>query len=119
MQLFLTTNDLAKAIDNKTQVDMAILDFSKAFDKVTHNRLKHKLDFYGIQGNLLGWLESFLSNCTQKIAVDGTYSPCSAVISGVSQGSVLDPILFLLYINDITTNIHSQLRLFADDCLAY
>ena len=60
-QLFLTTNDLAKAIDDKVQVDMAILDFSKAFDKVAHNRLKHKLDFYRIRGNLLGWLESFLS----------------------------------------------------------
>ena len=53
---------------------MAILDFSKAFDKVAHNRLKHKLDFYGIQGNLFGWLESFLSNRTQKIMVGGTYS---------------------------------------------
>ena len=53
-QLFLTTNNLAKAIDDKVQVDMAILDFSKAFDKVAHNRLKHKLDFYGICGNLLG-----------------------------------------------------------------
>ena len=118
-QLFLTTNDLAKAIDDKVQVDMAILDFSKAFDKVAHNRLKHKLDFYGIRGNLLGWLESFLSNRTQQVVVGGTYSSCSAVTSGVPQGSVLGPVLFLLYINDITTNIHSQLRLFADDCLVY
>ena len=115
-QLFLTTNNLAKAIDDKVQVDMAILDFSKVFNKVAHNRLKHKLDSSmeyaaGICGNLLGWLESFL---TQQVVVGGTYSCYSAVTSGVSQGSVLGPVLFLLYINDITTNIHSQLRLFAD-----
>ena len=118
-QLFLTTNDLAKAIDNKAQVDMAILDFSKAFDKVAHTRLKHKLDYYGIRGNLLGWLESFLGNRTQQIVVGGTYSSSSSVSSGVPQGSVLGPVLFLLYINDIITNINSQLRLFADDCLIY
>ena len=79
---FLTTNDLAKAIDNNTQVDMVILDFSKAFDEVAHNRLKHKLDFYGIRGNLFGWLESFFGSRTQQIVIGGTYSPCSAVTSG-------------------------------------
>ena len=98
---------------------MAILDFSKAFDKVAHSRLKHKLHFYGIRGNLLGWLESFLSNRTQQVVVGDTHSSYSAVTSGVPQGSVLGPVLFLLYINDITTNIHSQLRLFANDCLVY
>ena len=118
-QLFLTTNDLAKAIDNKAQVDMAILDFSNTFDKVAHTRLKLKLDFYRIRGNLFRWLESFLTNRTQQIVVGGSYSSYSAVTSGVPQGSVLGPILFLLYINDITTNIHSQLCLFADDCLVY
>ena len=110
------TNDLAKAIDEKVKVDMVILDFSKAFDKVAHNRLKHKLDFYGIRRNLLGWIESFLSNRTQQVVIGGTYS---AMTSGVLQGSVLGPVLFLLYINDITTNIHSQVCLFADDCLVY
>ena len=75
---------------------------------------------HGIRGNLLGWLKSFLGSRTQQIVVGGTYSPCSAVTSGIPQrGSVLGPVLFLLYINDITTNIHSQLRLFADDCLVY
>ena len=70
-------------------------------------------------GNLLQWIQSFLTNRTQKVVVDGVCSsPCN-VTSGVPQGSVLDPVLFLIYINDITTNIHSQLRLFADDCLVH
>ena len=78
-QLFLTTNDLAKAIDNKAQVGMAILDFSKAFDKVTHTRLKQKLEYYGTQGNLLGWFRSFLENRTQQIVVGDTCSSCSTI----------------------------------------
>ena len=106
-------------MDNKLQVDLAILDFEKAFDKVAHTRLTHKLDYYGIRGDLLQWIQSFLTNRTQKVVVDGVCSsPCN-VTSGVPQGSVLGPVLFLIYINDITTNIHSQLRLFADDCLVY
>ena len=94
---------------------MAILDF---FNKVANTscRLKHILDYNGIQGNLLGWLES--GNPTQQIVVGGTYS-CSSVSSGIPQGSVLGPVLFLLYINDIATNINSQLHLFTNDCLIY
>ena len=108
-----------KHLDSKLQVDVAILDFAKAFDKVAHVRLAQKLNFYGIRGQLLQWLQSFLANRTQKVVVDGRQlSPCN-VTSGVPQGSVLGPVLFLLYINDIVTNIHSQLRLFADGCLIY
>ena len=66
-ELFLTTNDPAKAIDDKVKINITILDFSKTFDKVAHNRLIHKLDFYGIRGNQLGWLISFLSNHTQQM----------------------------------------------------
>ena len=105
-QLFLTTNDLAKEIDNKAQVDMAILEFSKAFDKV---RLKQKLEYYGIQGNLLGWFKSFLENYTQQIASGWWYLFfLFNYINRGSQGSVFGPVLFLLHINDITTN-NSQL----------
>ena len=118
-QLFLTIDDFARAIDNKFQVDVAILDFAKAFDKVAHARLAHKLNYYGIRGHMLQWIKSFLANRTQKVVIDGRQSsPCS-VTSGVPQGSVLGPVLFLIYINDIISNIHSQLRLFADDCLIY
>ena len=112
-KLFLTTNDLL--MTKFRLICMAILDFSKAFDKIVYNRLKHKLEFYGICGNLLGWLETFFSNRTQQVVIAGTYSSYLDMISGVPQGSVLGPILFVLYINDITTNIHSQLCLFADD----
>ena len=115
----LTTTDLAKAIDKNLQTDVGILDFSKAFDKVSHNRLLHKLKHYGINGNILHWIKSFLHGRTQQVVVEGSYSSPCPVTSGVPQGSVLGPILFLIYINDISNNIHSQLCLFADDCLVY
>ena len=118
-QLFLTIDDFGRAVDKKLQVDVAILDFAKAFDKVAHARLAHKLNYYGVRGPLLLWLQSFLTDRTQKVIIDGSYSSPCHVTSGVPQGSVLGPVLFLIYINDIIANIHSQLRLFADDCLLY
>ena len=121
-QLLLTTTDLVNAIDNKLQTDMAILDFSKAFDKVAHTRWTNKLEYYDIRGEILNWIISFLSNHTQHVVVSGTQSLSSSVSSGVPQGSVLRPVLFLLYINDITSEIQSQVRLFAvvaGDCLIY
>ena len=77
------------------------------------------MEYYGIRGHLLNWLQSFLSDRSQQIVIGGTFSSSTAVTSGVPQGSVLGPVLFLLYINDIITDIHSQIRLFADDCLIY
>ena len=118
-QLFLTIDDFARAVDKKLQVDVAILDFAKAFDKVSHARLVHKLNYYGVRGPLLQWLQSFLIDRTQKVIIDGSHSSPCHVTSGVPQGSVLGPVLFLIYINDIISNIHSQLRLFADNCLLY
>ena len=118
VQLFLTIDDFARAVVKKLQVNVAILDFAKAFDKVTHVRLAHKLNYYGVRGPLLQWLQSFLTDCTQKVIINGSHSSPCHVTSGVLQGSVLGPVLFLMYINDIA-NIHSQLRLFADDCLLY
>jgi hypothetical protein len=119
-QLIITTHDLAHSLDNKTQVDMAILDFSKAFDRVPHKRLATKLEFYGIRHGMKRWLENLLSHRRQRVAVDGVLSQECEVLSGVPQGTVIGPLLFLLFINDITDNIkHSQLRLFADDCLIY
>ena len=116
-QLLVTV--IATAINNKLQVDLAVLDFSKAFDKVAHVRLLHKLDYYGVRERLLNWFESFLQNRTQQAVVEGHYSrPCD-ITSGVPQGSVLGLALFLLYINDIIANIHSELQLFADDILIY
>ena len=102
---------------NKLQINCGILDFAKAFDKVPHLRLLHKLEFYGIRGCLLNWIKSFLANRTQQVVVEGSVSSLCEVTSGVPQGSVLGLALFLIYINDITENINSQIRLFADDCL--
>ena len=101
-------------------MDTAIrLDFSKAFDKVAHSRLLYKLKYYGIRGNLLTWLSSFLHGRSQQVVVDGAKSPVCKVTSGVPQDSVLGPTLFLIYINDIVLNVKSEIRLFADDILLY
>ena len=118
-QLLITVNDIAKDIDRNLQVDAAILDFSKAFDRVAHSRLLYKLNYYGIRGTVLQWLESFLHGRTQQVVVEGSRSSTCQVTSGVPQGSVLGPVLFLIYINDIVTNIKSEIRLFADDILLF
>jgi len=97
-------------------VDVGILDFSKAFDKVSHPRLLHKLNYYGIQGSMSNWLKAFLSNRTQQVIVNGSLSTQCNVTSGVPQRSVLSPVLCLVYINDIVADIRSQIRLFAGDC---
>ena len=73
-QLFVTINDIVKAMDEKLQVDTAILDFSKAFDKVIHSRLLYNLEYYGIRGNLQNWLSSFLSGRSQQVVVDEAVS---------------------------------------------
>ena len=88
-QLLVTVSDIAKAINNKLQVDLAVLDFSKAFDKVAHARLLHKLEHYGLRGTLLEWFGSFLHNRTQQVVIEGHYlTPCD-ITSGVPQGSLL------------------------------
>ena len=98
---------------------MILLDFSKAFDKVPHQRLLMKLDYYGVRGQTLKWIQNFLMHRTQQVVVEGEKSSTGDVISGVPQGSVLGPTLFLIYINDITTNIKATVRLFADDTALY
>jgi hypothetical protein len=118
-QLIEALHDWSRSIDNKRQTDLILLDFSKAFDKVPHHRLSLKLDYYGIRNNTLSWIKAFLQNRTQRVSVNGSLSDIAAVTSGVPQGSVLGPVLFLLYINDISENIRSSLRLFADDSILY
>ena len=96
-----------------------MLDFSKAFDTVAHKRLMAKLHHYRVDHQVCAWIQSWLTQRTQTVVVDGISSPPVHVLSGVPQGTVLGPLMFLLYINDIATGISSPLRLFADDCLLY
>ena len=109
----------SRNFESKTQTDVVVLDFSKAFDVVPHQRLLHKLDHYGIRGTTLNWIQNFLTNRTQKVVVDGSSSESARVRSGVPQGTVLGPLLFLTYINDLPSTVSSQVRLFADVCLLY
>jgi len=119
-QLLLTYHDLVSSLDKPgSQTDMIFLDFSKAFDKVPHQRLIHKLHYYGIRGTTLNWIQSFLSDRTQQVVVDGHMSASAPVTSGVPQGSVLGPTLFVIYINDLPEDIQSTVRLFADDTALY
>ena len=118
-QLIITTQDLFQLRDSNVQVDMAILDFSKAFDTVPHDKLLFKLDHYGIKGPILTWISAFLKHRDQCVVVDGVHSDWVHVDSGVPQGTVLGPLLFLLHINDLPSRVTSRVRLFADDCLVY
>ena len=112
-QLISAVNDWAKCINSRSQTDVILLDFSKAFDSVPHQRLLLKLDYYGICGKTAAWIKAFLNNRSQVVSVNGSHSSSRPVPSGVPQGSVLGLVLFLLYINDITEHIQSTMRLTA------
>ena len=118
-QLITTLNDFLMEHDKGHQVDVAILDFSKAFDTVPHDKLLHKLHQYGIKGTLHSWLTNFLTTRKMKTIVEGEQSQETSVDSGVPQGTVLGPIMFLCHINDLPDAVTSSVRLFADDCLLY
>ena len=117
----LTTHDLYRSQDQKEQVDVAVLDFSKAFDTVPHDRLLGKLEFYGITGPVHNWICAFLKGRSQRVMVEGEHSRKDPVLSGVPQGTVLGPLLFLLFVNDLPNCVSdgTRTRLFADDCLVY
>jgi ribonuclease P/MRP protein subunit RPP40 len=107
--------EVTKDLDEGKSMDLIYLDFSKAFDKVPYERLFKKLESHGIRGATLRWIKNWLSDRRQRVCIDGEYSEWAKVTSGVSQGSVLGPILFIIFINDLDSNIISKLDKFADD----
>ena len=102
-------------IDNGMAVDCIYLDFAKAFDKVPHCRLIKKLEAYGFKGELIRWLNDFLTNREQNVIINGISSETKGVTSGIPQGSVLGPMLFVIYINDLPDSIKTYVKIFADD----
>ena len=96
-------------------IDVLYTDFSKAFDSVPHARLISKIEKYGIAGKLLNWVKAFIGNRKQRVKVKDCLSQWADVTSGVPQGSVLGPILFLIYVNDMPSEIQNVCKLFADD----
>jgi hypothetical protein len=112
-------DDLLKSLNSKKQTDLILLDFSKASDKVSHEKLLFKLYGYGMRGSSLKWIKGFLDDRHQSIVVNGSSSESLPVSSGVPQNSVLGPLLFLVYINDLPQRVKSKVRLFADDTAIY
>ena len=96
-----------------------VLDISKAFDRVWHASLLHKLKSYGISGQIFGFISSFLSNRRLRVVLDGKSSQEYPVNAGVPQGSILGPTLFLLYINDLPDDIVCNIAIYADDTTLY
>ena len=114
-QLLNYLDKCAQSVATGKVVDAIYLDFEKAFDTVPHHRLLGKLQSYGIHGGVLKWVADYLSGRTQVVSVNGTESDVGSVLSGVPQGTVLGPLLFVIYINDMLDPISSNGLLFADD----
>ena len=110
---------ICQSFDNKQFSCMVFCDISKAFDRVWHKGLLFKLRQNGIEGTLLKWLSNYLSNRSQKVVLQSATSSSKQITAGVPQGSVLGPLLFLIYVNDITDSLLSLTRLFADDSSFY
>ncbi|KAK9712061.1 Reverse transcriptase (RNA-dependent DNA polymerase) [Popillia japonica] len=113
------TNSWTLSVDRGNPVDVVYLDFKKAFDCVPHGRLIHKLEFYGVRGQLLNWITDFLSGRGCRVLVGGEYSERYHTSRGVPQGSVLAPLLFNIYTADIALGLDSQISSFEDDTMIY
>lgn len=119
-QLLDVYHNVGRVLDSGGQTDVLNLDFSKAFDSVSHRLLLHKLRSFGVNGSLLKWLTSYLSNRKQRVVMEGEASAWLPVLSGVPQGSILGPLLFVLYINDLPNCVtSSEVALFADDAKCF
>ena len=121
-----TTTNLLEALNiwseatmHDIPVDILFLDYAKAFDSVPHKRLMKQVESFGIQGEALKWIEAFLSNRRQQVRANGELSAFKPVLSGVPQGSILGPVLFTLYVNDIPAELETLISLYADDTKIY
>lgn len=118
-QLIHTTNDLFKSLDEGGQIDAVFIDFEKAFHRVSHSHLVFKIKKLLANPKILRWLDSYLSGRCQYVHIANNTSNSAPVYSGVPQGSVLGPLLFFIYLNDLFSSPSVRCRLFADDCVAY
>ena len=118
-QLLEVMEDLTSLIDNNQDIDILYLDFRKAFDTVPHERLLLKLAAYGISGALADWIRNFLKDRIQYVRVGSDKSNTSKVLSGIPQGSILGPVLFTIFINDLPDSVLSTCKIFADDTKLY
>ncbi|MCG8096816.1 MAG: hypothetical protein JAZ17_24870 [Candidatus Thiodiazotropha endolucinida] len=118
-QLTYLYNTFCHALDNGKEVRVVFCDIKKAFDRVWHAGLLHKLRACGVSGSLLDWFRNYLSDRRQRVVLPGANSDWAYIRAGVPQGSVLGPLLFLIFINDIVIEINSNIRLFADDTSLY
>ena len=120
LMIITVVEDILAAMDQRCRVDVMLLDFSKAFDTVPHQRLLKKLHNNGIRSNILKWINIWLMQRLQQVVIDGQEPKFVPVKSGVPQGTVLGPLMFLVYYyNDISGGISSNVRLFADGCILY
>ena len=118
-QLLLVYEEVSACVDNDQLVDVVFFDYSKAFDVVRHEILLSKLQCIGIQGGILRWVEQFLTNRWMQVSVKDRRSQLRQVTSGVPQGSVLGPLLFLIYINHVASKLKCKFKIFADDLKIY
>ena len=118
-QLLVTVQEWMFNLDNNIPTDSVYLDFSKAFDSVPHKRLINKLKGYGVQGQIINWIKSFLTDRKQFVKINDISSNYRSVTSGVPQGSVLGPTLFIYFINDLPERTKTSTKIFADDTKCY
>ena len=119
IQLLDVLNDWVTNQDNSKQTDVIYLDIKKAFDTVPHRRLLEKMKSHGFGGQIIDWVKNFLTDRKQRVCVNGKFSEWESVTSGIPQGSVLGPTLFVIYVNDMPDKLKSVCKLFAGDCKIY